>query len=269
MCISVSFFWFHDKEMVLLIAIKSMKKLFGYLLTPLFHLYYGLMLVLFHPIQVAALHFFGDPARKKSVDLLNLFLVKGLYILGCSVKFSGFEKIPDNRPIIIVSNHQSMYDIPAVVYGFKKYYPKFISKIELSKHLPSISHNLKHGKSALIDRENGTQSVKEILKLGRLIQENNYAACIFPEGTRSKTGRVKKFMPAGIHTLLRAAPSAVIVPFVVDGHSQLMDKGFFPLTFGQKISYTVLDPVEPKDQSIEEVVNRIHDSIKKALNQDN
>ena len=260
---------FHGQEMILLMAIKPMKKLLGYLLTPVFHLYYFLMLGLFHPIQVVALHLFGDPVRKKSVDLLNLFLVKGLYILGCSVKFSGFEKIPDSRPIIIVSNHQSMYDIPAVVWGFKKYYPKFIAKIELSKNLPSISYNLKHGKSALIDRENPTQSVKEILKLGRLIQENNHAACIFPEGTRSKTGRIKQFMPAGIHTLLRAAPAAVIVPFVVDGHSHLMAKGFFPLKFGQKISYTVLDPVEPEDQPIEEVVNRVYDSIKKALNQEN
>ena len=245
-----------------------MKRVLGLLLSPVFHLYYGLMLLIFHPIQVVALCFFGDPARKKAVDLLNFFLVKGLYLLGCKVTFSGFEKIPDKRPVIIVSNHQSLYDIPAIVWGFRKYYPKFISKIELSKNLPSISHNLKHGKSALIDRDKGTQAVREILKLGRLIQENNYAACIFPEGTRSKTGRVKKFMSAGIHTLLRAAPSAVIVPFVIDGHSQLISNGFFPLKCGQQITYTVLDPVEPEGQSIEEIVNRVEGAIKMALSQE-
>lgn len=131
------------------------------------------------------------------------------------------------------------------------------------------SHNLKYGKSALIDRKNGSQAVKEIFKLGKLIEENNYAACIFPEGTRSKTGRVKKFMPAGISTLLRASPSAIIVPFVIDGHSQLMRNGFFSLTFAQEISYTVLDPVEPKGQIIEELVDQIQVSIKKALGQEN
>jgi 1-acyl-sn-glycerol-3-phosphate acyltransferase len=225
------------------------------------------VLLLFHPVQVTAHILWGDQARKRVVDILNLSLVKGLYLLGCKVKFSGFEKIPDNRPVIIVSNHQSMYDIPAVVYGFRKYYPKFISKIELSKNIPSISYNLRHGKSALIDRENRTQSVKEIFKLGQLIQENNYAACIFPEGTRSKTGQVKKFMTAGINTLLHAAPSAVIIPFAIDGHSQLMAKGYFPLKFRQKITYTVLDPVEPKGQDIEEILNRIQVSIKNALNE--
>jgi 1-acyl-sn-glycerol-3-phosphate acyltransferase len=245
-----------------------MKNILGYILTPIFHFYYGLMLILFHPVQVVTLHLFGESTRNKSVDLLNFFLVKGLYILGCNVKFSGFEKIPENRPVIIVSNHQSLYDIAAVVWGFKKYHPKFISKMELSKNLPSISYNLKHGKSALIDRNNGNQAVKEIFKLGRLIQENNYAACIFPEGTRSKTGEVKKFMTAGINTLLRAAPSAVIVPFVIDGHSEFMYKGIYPLQFGQKITYTVLDPVEPKGQPIEELVNQIEVLIKKALDPD-
>jgi 1-acyl-sn-glycerol-3-phosphate acyltransferase len=199
------------------------------------------------------------------VDILNGLLIKGLYMLGCRIKFSGFEKIPQNRPLVIVSNHQSLYDIPAVVYGFKKYYPRFISKIELAKNLPSISYNLRHGKSALIDRKNGTQAVKEILKVGKLIAANNHAVCIFPEGTRSIDGKVRKFMTAGIGTLLKAAPNAVIVPFVIDGHSQLARKGMYPLQFGQKISYTVLDPVEPGNMPVEELTGIIHHAIEMKL----
>jgi 1-acyl-sn-glycerol-3-phosphate acyltransferase len=246
----------------------SMKTLLGYLLTPLYHIWFGSVLLFFHPVQVAAFHLSGDATRKKVVDILNCLLVKGLYILGCSIKFSGFEKIPENRPLIIVANHQSLYDIPPVVYGFRKYYPKFISKIELSRNLPSISYNLRHGKSALIDREHGSQAVKEIFKLGKLIEENNYAACIFPEGTRSKSGKVKSFMTAGISTLLRAAPSAVIIPFVIDGHSQLTRKGMFPLQFGQRIRYTVLDPLEPANRSVDEMAVQIKRSIEEKLRTD-
>ncbi|MCT4589343.1 MAG: 1-acyl-sn-glycerol-3-phosphate acyltransferase [Carboxylicivirga sp.] len=244
-----------------------MRTFLGYLLTPVFHLYFGMVLVIFHPFQVLGHKIFGDNARRSVVDALNFFLVKGLYLMGCSIKFKGLENLPSNRPIIIVANHQSLYDIPAVVHGFKKHYPKFISKIELGKNLPSISYNLKHGKSALIDRKNGSQAVKEIFKLGRLIQANNYAACIFPEGTRSKTGRVKKFREAGISTLLRAAPDAIIVPFVIDGHNRMMAKGMFPLKFGEKISYTALEPIEPKGQEVEQLVADIQQLIKKELNQ--
>ncbi len=246
----------------------NMKRIVSYILTPVFYASFGMLLVLFHPVQVLARHLFGDGARKNTVDFLNLLLVKCLHILGSSIKFSGFEKIPGNRPLIIVANHQSLFDIPAIVHGFRKYYPKFISKKELSKNLPSISYNLKYGKSALIDRENGTQAVKEIFKLGRLIEENCYAACIFPEGTRSKNGKVKKFMTGGIHTLLRAAPSAVVIPFVIDGHFQIMHRGSFPLGLGQKINYTVLDPVEPAGRDVEEMVLDIQSAIRKELGQD-
>lgn len=173
--------------------------------------------------------------------------------MGPKIEFSGFDKVPENRPLIIVSNHQSMYDIPAIGWGFRKYFPKFIAKKELSRNMLSISYNLKHGKSALIDRKNGAQSVKEIFKLGRLIESNNYAACIFPEGTRSKTGEVKPFMSAGIQTLLRAAPSAIVVPFVINGHSRLMKKGNFPLQFGEKINYEVLNPIDPKNYTAEDL----------------
>jgi len=242
-----------------------MQKVLGFILTPIFHLYFGLLLVIFHLPQVLAHKLVSENARRKVVDALNYGLVKGLYIMGCSIKFSGFEKVPEGRPVIIVSNHQSLYDIPAIVYGFKKVNPKFISKIELGKNIPSISYNLIHGKSALIDRKNGAQSVKEIFKLGRLIQQNNLAACIFPEGTRSKTGRVKKFMTAGINTLLRAAPDAVIVPFVIDGHCRMMYNGMFPMKFGEKISYTVLDPIEPKGKDVEELTSDIQGLIKKSL----
>lgn len=242
-----------------------MKFLLSCLLTPLFHLYYGLILVVFHPIQMATKSIGGDTARRKSVDILNYLLVKGLYIMGCRVRFKGFENLPDDRPVVIVSNHQSLYDIPAIGHGFKKYCPKFISKAELGKNLPSISYNLKHGQSALIDRSNGSQAVKEIFKLGRLIEKNKYAACIFPEGTRNPKGEVQEFMSAGINTLLRAAPSSIIIPFAINGHSRLQRKGMFPLQFGQTITYTALEPIEPKGMPIEELTLNLRNSIAETI----
>ncbi|WP_291862131.1 1-acyl-sn-glycerol-3-phosphate acyltransferase [Marinilabilia sp.] len=230
-----------------------MKKFLGFILTPVFHLYMMFQIVMFYPVQVIALKFFGEHARRRSVDVLNILLLKGLHILGARVRYIGLENVPKDRPVIVVANHQSMYDIPAIGWGFRKFYPKFISKIELSKNMFSISYNLKHGQSAIIDRKNGSQAVKEILKLGRLIEKNNYAACIFPEGTRSKTGKLRPFMSAGIQTLMRGAPSAVVVPFVISGHSRLLKKGNFPLQFGQEITYQILKPIEPGEFSPDEI----------------
>ena len=244
-----------------------MKKILSYILTPIFLLTFGLLLLIFHPIQMITNAIWGYPVRKKAVDILNYGLLYSLWILGTRITYKGLEKIPQGRPLIIVANHQNTLDIPAVIIGFMKNHPKFISKIELGKGIPSISYNLRHGGSVLIDRKNRSQSVKDILMLGKHIEKNNYSACIFPEGTRSKTGKLGTFMPAGVASLYKTAPSALIVPFVIDGNSQIMPKGYFPMTLGCHLKLTVLDPIDPKGQDMTELVQGIEDSIRKELGQ--
>jgi 1-acyl-sn-glycerol-3-phosphate acyltransferase len=225
------------------------------------------MLLVFHPVQMLCLKIGGYHLRKKVVDIMNYFLVYGLWIMGCRIRFKGFENLPENRPFIIVSNHQNTMDIPPIVIGFRKHHPKFVSKIELGKGIPSISYNLRHGGSALIDRKNPRQSIAEIMKLGKHIEKENYCASIFPEGTRSKDGKVKNFQHAGIASLLRYAPSALIVPYVIDGNSELMKNGKFPLTFGTKLTYTVLPAIDPANRDPKELTKEVELLIKRELGQ--
>lgn len=240
-------------------------KFLGYLLTPIYLFYFGALLLIFHPVQVACRLLGGYLPRKKSVDVLNYMLLYGLRIVGARVKFYGFDKLPSDRSLIIISNHQSTFDIPPIVWGFRKVHPRFISKIELGKGIPSISYNLRHAGSALIDRKNRSQSIKEIIRVGRMIEKQKHAVSIFPEGTRSKTGKMKKFQEGGIHTLLKAAPTAMIVPFAIDGNSQLMKQGYFPLQFGVKLSYTMLEPFEPEGMTAKEIAEKCEGVIKTEL----
>jgi len=240
-------------------------KLLGYLLTPIYLIVFGLLLVVFHPIQVICRNIWGYSAHKKSVDILNFLIIKSLLILGTTISFRCFEKLPKERPIILISNHQSLFDIPPIIWGFRNHHPKFISKIELGKNIPSVSYNLRHGGSILIDRNKRLQAAKEIEKLGRYIENNHYAASIFPEGTRTKDGKVKPFMSAGVNALLKGAPSAVVVPLVIDGNYELLKKGLYPMSFGVKIKYTVLDSVDPGTITVEELVMKIENLIRAAL----
>ncbi|MFA5328437.1 MAG: lysophospholipid acyltransferase family protein [Prolixibacteraceae bacterium] len=244
-----------------------MKKILSYLLTPVYLIVFGLLLIIFHPIQMVTRWIWGYPVRKKAVDVLNYGLLYSLWILGTRITFRGLEKIPQGRPLIIVANHQTTIDIPAVIVGFRKNHPKFISKVELGKWIPSISYNLRHGGSVLIDRKNPRQAVKDILTLGKHIEENNYAACIFPEGTRTRDGKVKQFMSAGIASLYKTSPSALIVPFAIDGNYELMKHGYFPMTLGVHLKLTVFDPIEPKGKDMNEITQSIEDMIRKELGQ--
>ncbi|MDA3891779.1 MAG: lysophospholipid acyltransferase family protein [Salinivirgaceae bacterium] len=247
-----------------------MRKLIAYPLTIIHISTYVLLLVIFHPIQVITYNLFGSKAHKAVVDILNVFLLSSLYILFCRFSFNGLKHIPKNKPLIIVSNHQSLYDITPVILGFRKHNPKFISKKELGYNIPSISYNLKKGGSVLIDRKNGSQSIKQILMLGRSMEKHNCSACIFPEGTRSKTGDLRKFQVAGFKTLLKASPSALIVPFAIDGNHKLHKwGGLFPLNFGINLKYTALKPINRSDYSNdEELLEAVREKIKEQLSID-
>jgi len=244
-----------------------MLKILSYILTTLFYFLFLVVLVIFHPIQYICFKFFGYQAHKTSVDVLNFFLKLLAGVLGVRSSYEGNRNLPTNRPLIIVSNHQGTYDIPPLVWLFRKHHPKFISKIELAKNIPSVSFNLRHGGAALIDRKKRAQAIPEIYKLGQLIAENNYAACIFPEGTRSKTGKMRPFKSGGIETLLKAAPNALIVPFVVDGNYRIEKNGMFPLNIGQRVFYSILEPIEPEGLTATEITELAEKQIREKLNQ--
>lgn len=239
-----------------------MNKLLGYFFTPIHYLFFGLVLCIFHPLQWISLRLGGQEAHKRVVDVMNLFLIGTYFIMGSRIKFSNQFALPSNRPIVFIANHQSMYDIPPLIWFLRRHHAKFISKIELTRGIPSISINLKHGGGANIDRKDSKQAVAEILKLGERMKKYNWSAVIFPEGTRSHNGRLKQFAVGGVATLLKKCPNALIVPIAIQGSWDFVQFGSFPLSFGEKITLTILDPIELATNSSETIVNLAKDSIR-------
>ncbi|NND10562.1 MAG: 1-acyl-sn-glycerol-3-phosphate acyltransferase, partial [Flavobacteriaceae bacterium] len=152
-----------------------MAKLLAYPLSILYFIFFGLSLLVFHPIQWFCLNVFGYQAHKKSVDILNWFLVRSTHFLGTRYSFRNSHSIPTDKPIIIVSNHQSMNDIPPIIWFMRKHHAKFISKKELGKGIPSVSYNLRHGGSVLIDRKDPVQSINAIKQIAGYIETHNRA----------------------------------------------------------------------------------------------
>lgn len=244
-----------------------MNKFLGYIFSPLFYLFFALTLIIFQPIQWVCYRLFGYQAHKVSVDCLNFFLTYCDLFMGSSVTFINEQDIPLDQPKIFIANHQSMYDIPGLIWFLRKHHVKFISKIELTKGIPSISFNLKYGGGANIDRKDSKQAVGEIIHLGNRMKQNNWSAMIFPEGTRSKDGNLKPFHVGGIATLLKKVPNALIVPVAIENSWKMVQYGTFPLSFGERIRWTVLKPIDSTGKNPEEVTQEAEKAIRQKLGQ--
>lgn len=231
-----------------------MKKALDYLLSSIYLIYFFLILLIFHPIQAICFNLFGQRVHQKSVHALNFFLLYGVVILGTRLSFIEKAKLPTDKPIIFIANHQSLFDIIGMIWFLRQHFPIFVSKIELAKGIPSISYNLRNGGAALIDRTDGKQAVVEIAKLGKLIEETHFSACIFPEGTRSKTGIMKSFAVGGVAILLKKSPNALVVPIAIENVNKFNPKGYFPLVSFQHLIWTVLPSIERLDKLPEEIV---------------
>lgn len=220
-----------------------MQKLLAYPLSILYLLFFGLTLLVFHPMQWLCFNLFGYNAHRMSVALLNLCLMRCTHLLGTRYSFNNPHDIPVDKPIIIVLNHQSLHDISPIIWFMRKHHPKFVSKQELGKGIPSVSYNLRHGGSVLIDREDKKQSLREISKLGKYIETHQRSAVIFPEGTRSITGHPQPFKVTGLKLLMKNAPSALIVPISINNSWKMLKYGKFPNGIGNHITFDVHKPI--------------------------
>ena len=181
-------------------------------------------------------------------------------ILGTRYTITFPETMPPQGPVIIVTNHQSLYDIPPIIWYLRKYHPKFVSKKELGRGIPSVSFNLRHGGSVLIDRKDRRQAADELTKLGAYIQQTGRSAVIFPEGTRSRNGEPKPFRTLGLITLLKNAPDAWILPITINNSWKMFRYGKFPNGIGTHIRFTVHPPVKWNPNS-KELLNAIEQQI--------
>ena len=135
---------------------------------------------------------------------------------------TGQENIPDKDGLLLVANHQGMFDVVALVTAWDKILCA-VYKIEL-KDVPLVKQIAASTKSYAMDRDDVRQSLTVIqgcteqLKAGRNV-------LIFPEGTRSKKGNVMgEFHGGSFKCAVKA--KADILPFcVIDTYKVLDQKG--------------------------------------------
>jgi 1-acyl-sn-glycerol-3-phosphate acyltransferase len=197
---------------------------------------------------------------------MNFLLVKSLLILGVSVTVKNDVELPVNTTLVFVSNHQGIFDIPPIIWAFRKHHPKFVSKMELGRGIPSISYNLRHGGAALIDRKDPKQAISALVGFSKRIKKNKWSAVIFPEGTRSRNGTPKSFAANGLKIITKYNKEGYVVPLTINNSWKVFKYGKFPLGMGSPITITTHTPIKISAFPFEELLEKTEAIIKQHIN---
>ena len=183
-------------------------------------------------IPASIANIFAYPvSRKLSVRISN-YIVRVLAprlfaILRKYRKFNfwGYDDKKNELPedFIIISNHQSLLDIPV----FMKYFPdkevRFIAKDALGRHVPLVSEMLRAQEHCLIPRKaKPMEAMRYISDFGKRVIERKQIPILFPEGSRTRDGNVGKFFSAGFRQLTESTGLPVVV-CALDGGWKLRD----------------------------------------------
>lgn len=154
----------------------------------------------------------------------RVFLHVAVGMMGIRIDVSGMENLPHDRPFIMVSNHQSILDIPVYVMMVTNRF-SFFAKHELL-NIPFLAWELKNMDHFIVDRFNKRRSSQQLASVRSAIQSGR-SCLLFPEGTRSKSGELLPFKRGAFQLALDTG--VPVLPCIVDGTGQAFPKGKFML----------------------------------------
>jgi len=137
--------------------------------------------------------------------------------LGVSVELAGMENLLGVGSFVLVSNHQSLLDIPAVLLLIPREM-RFLAKRELKK-IPVLGFTLERSENIVIDRASGGKSIRRALA----IAAHGYSICVFAEGHRFSDNRVHEFNEGA--AWLAIATKLPCIPMAISGTAELMRRG--------------------------------------------
>lgn len=179
---------------------------------------------------------------------------------GIRVEVDGLANVPARAPVILMSNHQSLIDIVALVHTLPPSVSwRFVAKKELVR-VPVFGWCLVATGQIIVDRGNRERAVASLRRGAERIR-SGASVIVFPEGTRSASGSLRPFKSGPFHLALAA--QVPIIPVTVSGSQRITPKGSLQVHPGVvKIRYG--KPIPTRDVSLEqrgELKARVRDAI--------
>lgn len=208
-----------------------------------------LVLVLIWLPAIALLRLFeSDPAKYRTG---RLFRKLGKAISRVNPNWNltiiGNTDIDDRRPYVIICNHLSQADIPLI--SNLPWEMKWVAKKQLFK-TPLLGWMMRLAGDIAVDRRSRNRK-QQTLEQGRYYINNNCSVIFFPEGTRSRTGKLNRFANGAFE--LAISEGVPILPLVIDGTQNCLPNKSWKFGTAKDIRLKVLAPIPTENISLKDI----------------
>lgn len=175
------------------------------------------------------------------------------------VEALGLCNVEAAQPLVIMSNHQSLFDIPALVTTLPISW-RFVAKRELT-WIPFLGWALVMSGHIIIDRSHRQRAVASLERAAARVRAGTNVI-IFPEGTRSRDGTLGEFKSGGFH--LAAQAGVPILPVSISGSDRIERKGSLSIESGViRVRYGT--PIPTRDRDPGELKRAVREAIEAGL----
>ena len=163
------------------------------------------------------------------------------FVGGVSVSVTGTKNLDSGKPYIFAANHQSQFDI-LTLQGFLGLDFRWLAKKELFQ-VPIWGPAMRRAGYIPIDRSHGRKALKSLDEAAKKIAAGT-SVIIFPEGTRSKDGKLHDFKAGAMVLAIKSGVD--IVPVAIKGTYEILPKGKLLMNSGN-VSIQVGIPIPTKN----------------------
>jgi 1-acyl-sn-glycerol-3-phosphate acyltransferase len=202
---------------------------------------------------------FRSPYSKRANKVIKDWANSLLKVGGIRLEVFGRENIQPDKPYIYLANHQGNYDIMASFSAIPGT-SRFVAKKELFG-IPVFAQAMRVAGMIEIDRGNSMKAKKTLDNAIHTIHNHNVSIIVFPEGTRSRDGKIHPFKKGGVMLALKGKID--VVPTSISGSFHIMQKDSWKLNKG-KVKVVFSKPISVNNFEIKDR-NKLIEIVEKQV----